>query len=163
MKDDWTSEEIERALEDDETATLRGTKPQGKEPMRFLDVFIGWLTGVLMGAVIFILATGVSGCKHYDGMRVVEGTHFALGVNIPYVESAQMNFLDYSSGLVAGVTSNAQTTITYYHAETNDWFWGMVLTRIHRTMQMEVVPCEVGAEAGTNDFTQTIQRTTQEN
>ena len=162
MKDDWTREEIERALEEDETATLKAGKPQDKT--RWMDMAVGWLTGVLMGAVIFILATGVSGCHHYDGMRVVEGTHFALGVNIPYVESAQMNFLDYSSGLVAGVTSNAQTTITYYHAETNDWFWGMVLTRIHRTMQMEVVPCEVSAaEAGTNDFTQTIQRTTQEN
>ena len=87
----------------------------------------------------------------------VKGTHFALGVNIPYVESAQMNFLDYSSGLVAGVTSNAQTTITYYHAETNDWFWGMVLTRIHRTMQMDVVPCEVSAaEAGTNEVENAI-------
>ena len=151
MKDDWTSEEIERALEEDETATLKAGKA-AQDKTRWMDMAVGWLTGLLMGAVIFILATGVCGCHHYDGMRVVEGTHFALGVNIPYVESAQMNFLDYSSGLVAGVTSNAQTTITYYHAETNDWFWGMVLTRIHRTMQMEVVPCEVSAaEAGTNE------------
>ena len=157
MKDDWTTDEMEQALTGEPAAH------DEKSPMRFVDVFVGWLTGVLMGAVIFILATDVCGCYHYDGMRVVEGTHFALGVNIPYVENAQMNFLDYSSGLVVGVTSNAQTTITYYHAETNDWFWGMVLTRIHRTMQMEVVPCEVSAGTGTNDFTQTIQKTTQEN
>ena len=30
MKDDWTNDEIERALEEDETATLKAGKPQDK-------------------------------------------------------------------------------------------------------------------------------------
>ena len=163
MKDDWTREEIERALEEDETATLKAGKPQGKEPMRFLDVFVGWLTGLLMGAVIFILATGVSGCV-YRGAKITEGTDFALGVNVPTAEGTfQFDLINYLSGFRLGVAENARLELKYTHAETNEYF-GCVTTRTYKTVDAVVEPCEVSAaEAGTNDFTQTIQRTTQEN
>jgi hypothetical protein len=149
MKDDWTSEEIERALEEDETATLKAGKPQGKT--RWMDMAVGWLTGLLMGAVIFILATGVCGCV-YKGAKVTEGTDFALGINVPTAEGTfQFDLVNYLSGFRLGVAENARLELKYTHAETNEYF-GCVTTRTYKTVDAVVEPCEVGAaEAGTNE------------
>ena len=157
MKDDWTREDIERALEDGETAALKAGKAQGKEPMRFFDVFVGWLTGVLMGAVIFILATGVSGCV-YRGAKVTEGTDFALGVNVPTAEGTfQFDLINYLSGFRLGVAENARLELRYTHAETNEYF-GCVTTRTYKTVDAVVEPCEVSAaDAGTNDLEEVTQ------
>lgn len=142
MKDDWTSEDIEQALEEDETATLKAKGMRGKEPMRFLDVFVGWLTGVLMGAVIFILATGVSGCV-YRGAKVTEGVDFALGINVPTAEGTfQFDLINYLSGFRLGVAENARLELRYTHAETNEYF-GCVTTRTYKTVDAVVEPCEV--------------------
>ena len=149
MKDDWTSEEIERALEENETATLKAGKPQDKT--RWMDMAVGWLTGLLMGAVIFILATGVCGCV-YKGAKVTEGVDFALGINVPTAEGTfQFDLVNYLSGFRLGVAENARLELKYTHAETNEYF-GCVTTRIYKTVDAVVEPCEVSAEAGTNDF-----------
>ena len=140
MKDDWTSEEIERALEDGETATLKAQKPQDKT--RWMDMAVGWLTGVLMGAVIFILATGVCGCV-YKGAKVTEGTDFALGINVPTAEGTfQFDLVNYLSGFRLGVAENARLELRYTHAETNEYF-GCVTTRTYKTVDAVVEPCEV--------------------
>ena len=145
MKDDWTSEEIERALEEDETATLKAGKPQDKT--RWMDMAVGWLTGLLMGAVIFILATGVCGCV-YKGAKVTEGTDFALGVNVPTAEGTfQFDLVNYLSGFRLGVAENARLELKYTHAETNEYF-GCVTTRTYKTVDAVVEPCEVAPTNG---------------
>ncbi len=150
-----TIDEIERALEDGETAELKAKKEKTGEPMRFLDVFVGWLTGLLMGAIIFILATGVSGCV-YKGAKVTEGTDFALGVNVPTAEGTfQFDLINYLSGFRLGVAENARLEVRYTHAETNEYF-GCVTTRTWKTVDAVVEPCEVSA-AGTNDLEEVTQ------
>ena len=125
---------------------FKAGKAQGKEPMRFFDVFVGWLTGVLMGAVIFILATGVSGCV-YRGAKVTEGTDLAIGISVPGTDGAiALDLLNYLSGFRLGVAENARLFVEYSTSETNSYF-GCVTTRSAKRVKARVTPCEVTSGA----------------
>ena len=78
-------------------------------------------------AVVFAL----SGCV-YKGAKVTEGTDLAVGFTVPGTEGAiQFDAL------------NSTLTVTYTCAETNSYL-GVVSTRVYKSIDAKVEPCETG-------------------
>ena len=89
---------------------------------------------------------GLYGCVH-KGAKVVEGTDLAVGLNVPSSEGTlQLQLFNYLSGFRLGVAENAILTMKYTVAETND-FLGVFHTKIEKSIEAKVEPCEVMATA----------------
>lgn len=88
-----------------------------------------------------------AGCV-YKGAKVTEGTDLSVGISVPGTEgAASVTILNWLSGFRLGLAQNAQMTLEYSVAETNDWF-GIATTRTRKTITATVTPTEM--ETDTN-------------
>lgn len=107
-------------------------------PFERVCVGIMALWRILFAALIAALC---GGCV-YKGAKVTEGTDLAIGLNVPVSEGTlQLNVLNYLSGFRLGVDRNAIMRVKYTVAETNDYL-GCVHTRVYKTVDSAVEPCE---------------------
>jgi hypothetical protein len=94
-----------------------------------------------LGALLLL-----SGCV-YRGAKVTEGTDLALGFTVPGTDAAlQFDALNYLTGFRLGVAENAALTVKYSCAETNSYL-GCITTRVVKTIDATVSPCETKEEA----------------
>lgn len=104
---------------------------------------------ILAMAAMAATAAIMSGCI-YKGAKCTEGTDISVGISIPGTEgAASVTFLNYLSGFRMGVAENAECTIKYTVAETND-FLGCIHTRTYKTIDATITPVEIGGVAETN-------------
>lgn len=94
----------------------------------------------------FFLTTAILlavGCQSYKGGKVIDGTNFALGINIPGT-SYSFNVVDYIGGV--RVAGDEQTRITVINevAETNSYF-GCVYINRHSKIRAVIEPVETNA------------------
>lgn len=81
-----------------------------------------------------------TGCV-YKGAKVTEGTDLAVGITVPGSEGAlTLDALNYLTGFRLGVAENARLKVKYTCAESNEYF-GVVTTRINKTIDAKVEPC----------------------
>lgn len=93
---------------------------------------------VIVSAALLVAA----GCV-YKGAKIIEGTDLAVGFTVPGTEGAiQFDALNWLSGFRLGVAENSGLKVKYTVAETNDYF-GIVHTRVIKTIDAKVEPCEV--------------------
>ena len=85
----------------------------------------------------------LAGCVTSDGAKVVEGKDLTLGMSLPYSESSEtMAVINYLTGFRLNVEENSRCEMVYKCAETNDYFWGAVHTRVSKYIKAKVEPCE---------------------
>ncbi len=115
-----------------------GSTPRVPTASRFTRAAFGLFALVsLLGFIA--LASLLSGCV-YRGAKITEGTDLAVGMNIPATDGAlQFQLLNYLSGFRLGVAENAQLTLEYTSAETNDYF-GIIHTRGAKSVTATVTP-----------------------
>lgn len=102
------------------------------------------LTTALLVTALVAVALHCGGCV-YKGAKVTEGTDLAIGLNVPVSEGTlQFQVLNYLSGFRLGVDRNAVLKCKYTAAETNDYL-GVVHTRVYKTVDASVEPCETEA------------------
>lgn len=107
---------------------------------------IGCLWALATIAVAVALAAG---CV-YRGCKVIEGTDLAVGFTVPGTDGAiQFDALNYLSGFRLGVAENSGLKVKYTVAETNDYLWGAATTRVWKTIDAKVEPCEVSPPPAT--------------
>lgn len=86
----------------------------------------------------------LAGCV-YRGAKVTEGTDLAIGLSVPGTDGTiALDVLNYLSGFRLGVAENARLEVNYIHAETNSYL-GCVTTRIYKSIDAIVEPCEVAS------------------
>ena len=108
------------------------------------------LTTTMRVVALLAFSALCGGCV-YKGAKVTEGTDLAVGINMPMSEGTlQLQVLNYLSGFRVGVDRNAIMTIKYTVAETNDYL-GCIHTRMHKTADVTVQPCETSHADGTAD------------
>lgn len=106
----------------------------------------GCLWALATVAVAVVLAAG---CV-YKGAKVIEGTDLAVGFTVPGTEGAiQFDALNYLSGFRLGVAENSGLKVKYTVAETNDYLWGAATTRVWKTIDAKVEPCEITPQPAT--------------
>jgi len=99
-------------------------------------LIFGSLAVIVAAMIIAVLGTGCA----YKGAKVVEGTDLAIGLNLPMTEGTmQLQVLNYLSGFRLGVDRNADLSVRYTVAETNDYL-GCVHTRVFKTIDATVEP-----------------------
>ena len=107
---------------------------------------IGCLWALAAVAVAVALAAG---CV-YKGAKVIEGTDLAVGFTVPGTEGAvQFDALNWLSGFRLGIAENSGLKVKYTVAETNDFFWGAATTRVWKSIDAKVEPCEVTPQPST--------------
>jgi len=100
---------------------------------------------LLVLVVVLVVSLVFSGCV-YKGAKVTEGTDLAVGFTVPGTEGAvSFDALNYLTGFRLGVAENAALTVKYTCAETNSYL-GVVTTRVFKSIDAKVEPCETGDE-----------------
>ena len=113
-------------------------------PVSRLEAALGFLA--VLSPILSLLAVALfTGCT-YKGAKVTEGTDLAIGLNIPVTEGTlQFQALNYLSGFRLAVDRNAIMRVKYTVAETNSYL-GCVSTRVLKTVDATVEPCETSPE-----------------
>ena len=93
---------------------------------------------------LFIL---LGGCT-VDGPKIVEGTDLSVGISVPGSEGVyELTFFNWLSGFKCQADDNSRVKLRYTCAETNDYF-GVVSTRVYKTVDAEITPVVDEAEDG---------------
>lgn len=94
----------------------------------------------------FFLTTAILlavGCQSYKGGKVIDGTNFALGINIPGT-SYSFNVVDYIGGVRVAGDKQTCITVTNEVVETNSYF-GCVYINRHSKICAVIEPVETKA------------------
>ena len=103
---------------------------------------LAFAAAMVMAIAVVIAILCNAGCV-YKGAKVTEGTSLVVGLDVPGTDGvAELNVLSWLSGFRLGVAENARLELEYTAAETNSYF-GVVQTRIAKTVKAKVEPCEV--------------------
>lgn len=104
---------------------------------------------VLITSLICLICSICSGCL-YKGVKVVEGTDLAIGLNIPSTDGVlQLQLLNYLSGFRLGVAENCRLKLEYITSYTNSYF-GVVTTDGVKKIKATVEPTETGEKEDLN-------------